>query len=182
MIYYISDLHFGHANVIKFDGRPFQSVEEMDKTLIDYWNARVTDNDDIYIIGDLCYRSSKYPDWYLRQLKGKKHLVLGNHDGTISKNVNYRKFFVEVDNMLYIKDKFGDTEVGIHLCHYPLVEWNSYFRGSWHIYGHIHNSKNEAYEIMRYKDKALNAGCMINNYMPVLFTELVSNNMIYRNK
>ena len=75
MKYYISDLHLGHANVIKHDGRPFADVEEMDRSLIKMWNDTVGDDDDIYIVGDFCYRSGKTADWYLSRLKGRKHLL-----------------------------------------------------------------------------------------------------------
>ena len=51
---YISDLHFGHTNVIRFDHRPFSDVKEMDHALIHLWNSRVNPEDDVYIIGD-CY-------------------------------------------------------------------------------------------------------------------------------
>lgn len=61
MIFYISDIHFGHASVLKFDNRPFETVEENDRILMENWNARVTDKDDIYIIGDFAYRNEK-PD------------------------------------------------------------------------------------------------------------------------
>ena len=80
MIYYTSDLHFGHANVIKFDERPFADVEEMDRVLIECWNKKVQDDDTVYIVGDICYRSRYTADWYLKQLKGHKILILGNHD------------------------------------------------------------------------------------------------------
>ena len=58
MIYYISDLHFGHRNVIGMDGRPFETIEEMDATLIRLWNERVTEGDDVYIVGDFAYRNN----------------------------------------------------------------------------------------------------------------------------
>ena len=77
---YISDLHFGHKNVILFDHRPFSDVDTMDHCLIQLWNSRVSADDDVYIVGDFCYRSGRTPDWYLRQLNGHKHLIIGNHD------------------------------------------------------------------------------------------------------
>ena len=77
---YISDTHFGHANAIVFDHRPFSDVEDMDYTMIRLWNSRVSSDDDVFIVGDFCFKNDKTPDWYLRQLKGHKHLVIGNHD------------------------------------------------------------------------------------------------------
>ena len=57
MIYYIGDMHLGHENVIKYDNRPFATIEEMDATLIDNWNRVVTEEDHVYILGDFCPRS-----------------------------------------------------------------------------------------------------------------------------
>lgn len=54
---YISDLHFGHKNVIDFEHRPFADVHEMDETLIKLWNGRVSADDHVYIMGDFCYRN-----------------------------------------------------------------------------------------------------------------------------
>lgn len=48
---YIADMHLGHENVLKFDNRPFLSVSEMDKVLIENWNSRVSTNDDVYLFG-----------------------------------------------------------------------------------------------------------------------------------
>ena len=52
MKYYTSDLHFGHKNIIKYEDRPFSSIEEMDEALIDKWNKKVKKNDEVYILGD----------------------------------------------------------------------------------------------------------------------------------
>lgn len=173
---YISDLHFGHKNAIKHDKRPFLSVDEMDHALIESWNARVCDEDQVYVIGDFCYRNSRQEQWYLKQLKGHKHLVIGNHDYKLLKNEEAISYFESVDKIMQIKD--GDDD--IILCHYPLACWNKEHYGSWHIYGHIHGAgrgnRDESAEYMKNKLRALNAGCMINNYAPASLNELIKNN------
>ncbi len=93
---YISDLHFGHANCVNFDNRPFRDVEEMDRCMIELWNNRVSPEDDVYIIGDFSFRAGKTPDWYLRQLKGRKHLIVGNHDKTVLDCENAQKYLESI--------------------------------------------------------------------------------------
>ena len=88
MIYFTADQHFGHANIIKLCSRPFSDVQEMDEALIENWNRRVTNGDTIYIIGDLLFRNSVPTEEYLQRLKGKKHLILGNHDNTWIRKVD----------------------------------------------------------------------------------------------
>lgn len=66
MIFFTSDLHLGHENCIRLCNRPFSSIEEMDETLIENWNRKVTGKDTVYILGDLIYRSKKPPEEYLR--------------------------------------------------------------------------------------------------------------------
>ena len=172
---YISDLHFGHANVIKHDSRPFSDVDEMDRVMMERWNAMVNEDDDVYVVGDFCFRSGRTAEWYLSRLKGRKHLIVGNHDWRTLQNDKAISLFVSVDSLLEIEDngKF------IVLCHYPLAEWNHSMRGSWHIYGHIHNNRNKTYEFMRTLDHALNAGAPLNGYAPVPFDVLVDNNRKY---
>lgn len=82
-IFYISDLHFGHQNVIKFDNRPYANTDEMDRGMIRKWNDRVGKDDDVYVVGDFAFRSGYDPAWYLQQLSGHKHLIVGNHDGKL---------------------------------------------------------------------------------------------------
>ena len=175
---YTADLHFGHNNIIKHDHRPFFDTEEMDKCLIDLWNGRVYKDDTVYIIGDFCFKNGKPEEWYLKQLKGHKILIIGNHDTELFKNPTAMSYFEDVQQILTISDQ----DKRICLCHYPLAEWDGYYHGVWHIYGHIHNNKNEAYSVMKDKERALNAGCMINNYTPVSFKELYENNQRYKNE
>lgn len=173
---YISDLHFGHRNVIGFDHRPFASVGEMDYVLIKLWNGRVQKDDDVYIVGDFVHHNEKPAEWYLRQLKGRKHLVIGNHDGKLLKDDKVMSYFDSVDKMMHIEDSGRQ----ICLCHFPIMEWNGFYRGHWHIYGHIHNRLDDTYHFMKTRENALNAGCMINNYTPASFNELVRNNLAFK--
>ncbi|MCI9023900.1 MAG: hydrolase [Dorea sp.] len=172
MNYYIADMHLGHENIIAFDNRPFRSVNEMNRVLMDNWNRKVGQDDDVYILGDFSYCSETDPVWYLEQLKGTKHLIQGNHDGHLLRSGNAGKYLASVDKMLHITDG-GEHIV---LCHFPIAEWNGFSHGSWHIYGHIHGNVSKTSKFMKGRKKALNAGCMLNGYEPVTFAELVENN------
>ena len=79
-IFFTSDSHFCHSNIIKFCDRPFKDVEEMNEILIDNWNKTVGPNDIIYHLGDFCFAGSA--EWHsiLGRLNGRIHLILGNHD------------------------------------------------------------------------------------------------------
>jgi calcineurin-like phosphoesterase family protein len=80
-------------------------------------------------VGDFAYRNDKPAEWYLRQLKGHKHLIIGNHDGDTLKNEKAMAYFESVDKMIHVTD--GDKQ--ICLCHFPIAEWNGYYKGAWHI-------------------------------------------------
>ena len=176
MQYYVSDLHFGHEASLNYNNRPFTDVNEMDQHIIDAWNSRVSRTDHVYILGDVCYRNEKPEEWYLEQLKGHLHLIIGNHDGKLLKNKRAMGRFQSVEKMMHV----SDNKRHICLCHFPIAEWNGFYKGHWHIYGHIHNRTDGAYQYMRNFDKALNAGVDINNYMPVTFDELITNNKLFR--
>lgn len=173
---YIGDIHFGHKSVIQFDNRPFADAETMDKVLIERWNRRVQEKDNVYVIGDFAYRNQMPEEWYLDRLKGKKHLIIGNHDNKLLKNGKAMAYFESVEKMKHVSD-MGNQ---ICLCHFPLAEWNNMYRGSYHIYGHIHSDIGATWQFMKTRERALNAGCMINNYMPVSFQELVINNEVFK--
>lgn len=181
-VYFTSDLHLGHRNIIASCGRNFMSVDEMNETLIYNWNMKVMKDDDVYILGDFSYRSSVHVATYLRKLLGKKHLILGNHDLKWIKNIeNMNEYFVSICDMqlISIENKL------ITLTHYPMLEWNrSRYASrqenstSWLIHGHIHNdTEGMAFRFIRDNlPCALNASVDINNFEPVTFDELLENN------
>lgn len=173
---YISDLHFGHRSVINFDHRPFADVEEMDNVLIYLWKSRVTKNDQVYIIGDVALHNDKPYSWYLKQLPGQKHLIVGNHDRKLLKDAEAMSYFVSVDYYL----ELTDDRKHLILSHYPIAEWNGFYRDTYHVYGHIHNKTDEVFQYMKQFDRALNAAACINNYSPSSLNELIRNNKVFK--
>lgn len=169
MIYYISDLHLGHENVIRMCNRPFASIEEMDEALISNWNRVVHANDVVYILGDLIFKADKAPSEYLSRLKGKKHLILGNHDKTWINEEGARDFFESVTRLDVINTGHGKAT----LCHFPMLD----HEGHYLIHGHIHANTDQSYwGFLKASERALNAGVDVNGYKPVSFDELVANN------
>lgn len=131
---YISDWHYGHKNVIRFDNRPFSTVAEMNEALVSRWNAAVKPNDTVYSLGDMFWLPESTAVPVLESLNGKIILIKGNHDRCKDKNFINR--FTEIHDYLEIKD--GDRNVV--LCHYPMPFFKSHFYGWYHLYGHVHNS------------------------------------------
>jgi len=81
MIYFTSDLHLGHANVIRFQDRPFADVDEMNEALIANYNEVVGPDDTVYILGDVSNRCpGKQANEMIARLNGHKILIMGNHD------------------------------------------------------------------------------------------------------
>ena len=81
MIWFISDTHFGHANIIRYCNRPFASVQEMDETLVANWNAVVQPDDTVWHLGDFALaKGDDILEQYRRRLNGQINLILGNHD------------------------------------------------------------------------------------------------------
>ena len=176
-IYFTADSHFGHTNIIKHCNRPFESIEEMNETLIANWNSRVHKSDHVYIAGDFCWRGG-YENALriVKRLKGNKHLAIGNHDSDFLKKPEYRELFAEIGQILVAGLDNGRTIC----CHYPMASWQGSHRGNGLVYGHIHNHINEVSEFMMKRDNAFNAGVDICQFMPVTFKELQEHNNSFK--
>lgn len=173
--YFTADTHFGHANIIGFCHRPFRDVAEMNRTMIMNWNARVTDDDDVYVIGDFAFRCAGSVAKIAHELKGRKHLVVGNHDSKWMRSEPAAlDEFAEVAPLIEIEE--GSRQ--LTMCHYPMMVWrNSKRDNSWLVYGHIHANKNDDFwPLLSQMPRALNAGVDVNWFYPVTFAELIENN------
>ena len=180
MTLFTSDLHFGHKNIIDLCKRPFVDVDQMDAVLIEKWNCKVKKNDIVDLIGDVVWDKKKVA-YYLEQLSGKKILVAGNHDSTWIKREDCKKYFEEI--VPYLEVHLNGHP--ITMCHYPMLEWRSSREESkrklgYLIHGHIHNRIAEEYRQLFLHFNALNAGIDINNFEPVTFDELISNNLNFK--
>lgn len=134
--FFISDTHFGHANVIRFDKRPFADVDQMNEEMIARWNKVVGPDDTIYHLGDFSFLPAEKTLAVLRRLNGQKHLIYGNHDQIIRKNHKLQREFVSVSEYKEI------TVAGNFFClfHFPIGEWNKAHRGAYHLHGHCHGN------------------------------------------
>ena len=172
MIYYISDLHLNHANIINMSNRPFNSIEEMNKTLINNWNKRISKNDIVYFLGDFAYRcNQQQATELLKQLHGEKYFIKGNHDKETWLNK------IKEENL--IKDWYNYKEINdagrmVILCHYPLHSWNGLYHGSYHLYGHVHEKtvENEDWQKHRFNVCVENT-----NYYPITLDDLLLNSV-----
>lgn len=177
MICYTADLHLGHANVIQHCNRPYSSADEMDAALISSWNSKVHRDDTVYIVGDFLFRAKRPAEDYLRELKGRKHLLIGNHDKYWMKKVDLTQWFESVSPMLFITDN-GRS---VALCHYPMMTWPGISKGGYMVYGHIHNNTNaDFWPLIRANDLMLNAGVDINGFAPVTLDEMIVNNVRFK--
>lgn len=167
MIFFTSDLHLGHEGILKYCHRPFASVEEMNRTLIRNYNAVVTPDDTVYILGDLSYKIPvSEANGMISRLNGHKHLICGNHDKSYDESL-----FEEVCDYKQI------FECGRHftLMHYPMLEWAKMRNKSIQLHGHSHNEGMEynlsckAQGILRY-----DVGVDANGYYPVSISTILN--------
>jgi calcineurin-like phosphoesterase family protein len=132
VLYFTSDHHIGHAAARTFYRRPFASVGEMDRVLIDRWNAVVKPEDEVWHLGDFAVRQpAERIISLLKELNGRKHLVTGNNDDVaVTECVVWQSVqpYAEltVDGTLLV------------LCHYPFRTWRDMGKGAVNLHGHSH--------------------------------------------
>jgi calcineurin-like phosphoesterase family protein len=166
-IFFTSDHHFGHANIIRFCDRPFKDVQEMDEELIRRWNERIGPNDEVYHLGDIALTKGNGFDRILERLNGTKYLILGNHD---SAALNHRKWFKWIKEYFELKVSDPERPNGVQrivLLHYAMRVWRSDFRGSWHLYGHSHNNLPEKPDSLSF-----DVGVDANDFYPLSYAEV----------
>jgi calcineurin-like phosphoesterase family protein len=189
MNYFLADPHLGHINVLKFDNRPFDSIGAHDNAIIQNWNGRVNEDDDVYLLGDISWHTVPNTCMIYQLLKGKKHWIVGNHDKKYLKDQKLRECFVEITDYKELNAEEGL----IVLCHYPIPCFNKHYYHQYHFYGHVHNSfewemmeqiRNDMVVKFDKPCNMINVGVMMPymDYTPKTFDEIVSGYNEYKDK
>lgn len=160
MIYFTSDLHFYHKNIMKYSPafRNYESAEEMNEKLIETWNSVVTPEDTVYDLGDISMAANtKKIIEVAKRLNGKHFLIIGNHDYSIKSDKEKLMAMTKDDgNKMFedIRDYKVITLPGIQivLSHYPMAAWENQQNGSIMLHGHLHDYMTNV------KGKILNVG------------------------
>ena len=170
-IYWWSDQHFGHENIIKYCARPFENKDEMSEKLFENYCQKVTPSDLVIFGGDFMMANKERGLHFLRKMPGKKIQVLGNHDFGHKKKELFYLF--EDSDFDYVVDSLTVEENGVtyFVSHYPLRS-SLIPKGVKNIHGHIHDMKIKG-------DLHLNMSSEIIGYKPVDLVELISANKAY---
>ena len=170
-VYFTSDTHFNHANIIGFCSRPFKNVNEMNETLITNWNRIVGADDIVFHLGDFCLGGSAEWTNVLNRLNGKIYLIVGNHD---MKNLrqSYYDRFEEIVMQKHIE--IGKQK--IYLNHCPFLCYGGAYKDTWQLFGHVHTSKNntgkDASRLNMLFPTQYDVGVDNNNFTPVSFDQV----------
>lgn len=184
--WFTSDLHLGHRRIIELSYRPFASVEEMNRQLVDRWNDRVQPEDVVYVLGDVVMGNVRQMLPVVQQLKGTKLLVPGNHDGCWPGHKRWRREarrYIEVGGFTAVLGTEVDAGVvslalgnePVLMCHFPYrgdhtaevryPEWRPADNGAVLLHGHVHGA-------WRRNGRQINVGVDAWDYAPVSLREL----------
>ena len=186
MDYFISDTHFFHENVIRFDKRPFTCIEQMNAQMRDWWNNTVSEKDRVYILGDFIWLPPSDPEYikFTKSLNGKKVLIKGNHDNVEKFSSELKNCFEDIKSRKEIKlDKKR-----IIMDHYPLMMYRHDTDSNvFHFHGHTHVTGEQDWVEKWIREltsnhcmgaptgQIINVGCMMPymNYIPRTLEEII---------
>ena len=175
-IFWTSDTHFYHNNILKYCNRPFESVEAMNEVLVANWNSVIKPDDHIYHLGDVCFGNVEKWNWCLEpeRLNGRFHLIIGNHDldrlfrpGTMIERFET----IEFQHELLIE---GWTVI---MNHFPFRSFSDNFDHKIiQLFGHIHSGPGEfgnvlpeGYELL---PNQYDVGVDNNGYIPISWAQV----------
>lgn len=193
MRWFTSDLHIGHQNIIEFSNRPFwkdvpqaigfaqiPDVDAMNRELLDRYNSVVSDDDEVWFVGDLALGRLQTTVPFFKRFKGKKVLFPGNHDGCHPMHKKFKKFVgLYEDAGFEIMPCQGVTNIAGHhvtVCHFPW--WEEFHHGKvyrvdkfsglrpdndggWLVHGHTHSTEKVT------KERQIHIGVDAWDYFPV---------------
>jgi calcineurin-like phosphoesterase family protein len=168
MRFFTSDMHYGHANIIHYSGRPHANIMDMGQDLMERWNSVVAPHDEVYVVGDVAMGKLEQSLEWIDLLQGTIYLVPGNHDtcwaGRGAKARAGRRIY-EAHGMTVLGGQVKMTlaDHAVEVCHFPFgyvdpteprdkfADWRPQARGQWLLHGHVH-------ERWRQRGREINVG------------------------
>lgn len=145
MIWLSGDHHFGHENILRFCGRPFDTIYEHDEELIRRWNDVVAKDDEVYYEGDLSLGVYQEVSQVIARLNGNIYFMSYqfHHDRRWMEDIWRGKLTFSASAPVAIEAgivmlKSADTDVV--LCHFPIAEWPRKHYGAVHAHAHSHGN------------------------------------------
>lgn len=171
-VWFTSDTHFGHENIIRFCNRPFINAAEMNAELIRRWRETVPDDGIIFHLGDFAHGSSRLWNDILNALPGHKYLILGNHDMKAIRQ-GFMSHFELVTQQMTIR--VGGQ--AIVLNHNPFLCYGGSYRDVWQLFGHVHSGPTSHTGLDHPRLKMLfprqyDVGVDNNDYRPISFADV----------
>lgn len=172
-VWFTSDTHFGHENIIRFCNRPFDNVDEMNEALIKNWNSVVKPDDTVFHLGDFAFGGSTIWNSILDVLNGNIILIKGNHD-----RKNLRQGFINKFSGVYSQLQILVEGQSIYLNHYPFLCYGGTYRNNpvWQLFGHVHSgpysSSKDTKRLINLFPTQYDVGVDNNYYYPVNFNEV----------
>lgn len=170
-VFFTSDTHFCHANIIQFCNRPFQDIVQMNRTLIDNWNRMIGKDDVVFHLGDFAFGGIMTWNRILDRLNGRITLIVGNHD---IKNMRpaIMERFEDVAFEMYVEI----DEQRIVLNHNPFLCYGGSYDNVWQLFGHVHTRRNyngrDKERLPMLFPTQYDVGVDNNNYSPISFTQV----------
>lgn len=159
MIYFTSDEHYFHKNVIKYCNRPFSSVEEMNETIIERHNNVVKLRDTTIHCGDFMLHGAQLAASIIQRLNGHHIFITGSHDFRWMKGIDkYNLKQIELKGYIY---EFKYNMDYIVACHYAMLTWPRSHHNSFQVFGHSHG------ELTGFKPTQMDVGVDCNNFTPI---------------
>ena len=173
-IYITSDLHFCHDREFIYASRGFNSIEEHDESIVSIWNEIITDEDEVYLLGDLILMDTDRGMGYVKQLKGKIHVIIGNHD---SQDKIDR--YLQLDNIVEVVAAayLSVGKVRFYLSHYPTLlvqdKFESFKPPIINLFGHTHQNENTFIYEGKVNPFMYHVGMDSHNCMPILIEDII---------
>ena len=177
-IFFTSDSHYGHENIIKFCDRPFKNIEEMDYKLIENWNKKVPQDGLVFHLGDFAWGGYEFWKKIRDQLNGEIILIKGNHDQKNMSTTAEQELFTHVTWQMFIQVENRK----LWLNHYPFLCYAGVYREPhkliYQLYGHVHSGPNKKGQdiprLVHTYPMQYDVGVDNNNYEPISWEELNS--------